>query len=119
MPEKKNSPDLHHTPLTSTEARQGRYGKPVFYVLACSLILAVIAWTAAEIWGEATDQDASGSVVDTPSQIETNTPSGAGTFDDNPAGGQSRSPEAVDKDPTYQSGTGGDSQQVTPDGTER
>lgn len=119
MAENKNRPDLHRAPLSSTEARQGRSGKPVFYVLACSLILAVIAWTAAEIWGEATDQDASGSVVAPPSQTETNTPSGAGTFDDNPAGGQSRSPEAIDQDPTYQSGTGGDSQQVTPDGTER
>lgn len=41
-------------PLTPTEARQGREGKPVFMVLVAGLILAMVAWGAAEWYGETT-----------------------------------------------------------------
>lgn len=37
--------------LNATEARQGSWGRPVFYVLVVGLILAVIAWWAAEYYG--------------------------------------------------------------------
>jgi hypothetical protein len=40
---------------TATEARQGRAGRPVLIVLICGLVLAFLAWGAAEWWGEATD----------------------------------------------------------------
>jgi hypothetical protein len=41
-------------PLSATEARQGRTGSPVLMVLIAGLILAVLAWGAAEWWGEST-----------------------------------------------------------------
>lgn len=37
--------------LSATEARQGRLGRPVLMVLVGSLILVVLAWGAAELWG--------------------------------------------------------------------
>lgn len=40
---------------TATEARQGSYGKPMLIVLVCGLVLAVVAWSGAEWWGESTD----------------------------------------------------------------
>ncbi|WP_117192971.1 hypothetical protein [Rhizobium terrae] len=43
---------------TATEARQGRWGAPVLRVLIAGLVLAFIAWGAAEWWGEATDPPA-------------------------------------------------------------
>lgn len=41
--------------LTPTEARQGVLGRPVLVVLVVGLILAMIAWAAAEFWGMAID----------------------------------------------------------------
>ena len=41
-------------PLTATDARQGAKGKPVFVVLVAGLLLAMVAWGAAEWYGEAT-----------------------------------------------------------------
>jgi hypothetical protein len=57
--------------LTATEARQGRWGRPVFYVLVCGLVLAMIAWWAAEYYGAEiappnTDQTTTSSVNKTP-----------------------------------------------------
>jgi hypothetical protein len=43
---------------TASEARQGRRGTPVLWVLVIGLILAGIAWGAAEIFGEASDNSA-------------------------------------------------------------
>ena len=120
MTEDKNDVRLQaQSPLSSTEARQGRFGRPVFYVLACSLVLAAIGWAVAEIWAESADQDTQEPTVATVPQTESNPPSGPRTFDDNPARGPSKPPETEDRDPTYQSGTGGASQQVTPDGSEK
>lgn len=45
-------------PLTPTEARQGSKGKPVFAVLVAGLILAMIAWGAAEWYGQSTEPPA-------------------------------------------------------------
>lgn len=41
--------------LTETEARQGVLGRPVLYVLVIGLILAILAWGAAEFWGMSID----------------------------------------------------------------
>ena len=41
--------------LNPTEARQGMMGRPVLYVLVIGLILAMLAWAAAEFWGMAID----------------------------------------------------------------
>jgi hypothetical protein len=40
--------------LSATEARQGRRGSPVLMVLIAGLVLAMLAWGAAEWWGEST-----------------------------------------------------------------
>jgi hypothetical protein len=37
----------HHTDVGATKARQGRYGRPVFWVLTASTFLAVIALVGA------------------------------------------------------------------------
>lgn len=41
--------------LTPTEARQGALGRPVLYVLVVGLLLAMLAWAAAEFWGMSID----------------------------------------------------------------
>lgn len=95
------------------ESRQGGLGRPVLKVLAISLVLAFLAWGAVEIWGRASapssEADPAGA-VSTPGDASTQ-----GTIDDTPAGGGQSAP--TDRDPTPQTGTGGDSQRVTPDGT--
>ena len=45
-------------PISATEARQGRTGFPVLKVLIAGLVLVMIAWGVAEMWGEATDSPA-------------------------------------------------------------
>lgn len=56
--------------LTATEARQGRWGLRVFYVLVCGLVLAMIAWWGAEYYGTDiapnTDKTITSSVSKTP-----------------------------------------------------
>lgn len=44
--------------MSATEARQGRTGFPVLKVLIAGLVLAMIAWGVAEMWGEASDPPA-------------------------------------------------------------
>ncbi|MDB5525603.1 MAG: hypothetical protein JWM58_3366 [Rhizobium sp.] len=39
--------------LSATQARQGSWGRPVFYVLVFGLLLAMFAWWAAENYGVA------------------------------------------------------------------
>ena len=41
--------------LNETEARQGVLGRPVLYVLVVGLVLAMLAWAAAEFFGMAID----------------------------------------------------------------
>jgi hypothetical protein len=45
-------------PLSANEARQGRRGSPVFMVLVGGLFLAMVAWGAAEWWGQSTEPPA-------------------------------------------------------------
>ncbi|MBB3302562.1 hypothetical protein FHT72_006581 [Rhizobium sp. BK077] len=102
----------------ATDARQGRYGKPVLAVLISALVLTMIAWGAAEIWGESIDTDPKPTASTVPDPINAK-PHGAGTFDDDPAGGGSRPPEATDRDPTPQGSGGGPTMVTTPSGTEK
>lgn len=71
--------------LSATEARQGRRGRPVLYVLVVGLILAAIAWWAAEYYGAdiappSTDQTTASSVAKDPAAnpkvIDDNQPKG-------------------------------------------
>lgn len=98
---------------TARETRQGGLGRPVLKVLAASLALAFLVWGAVEIWGESADP-----TVD--AEQTSSTANGAQTpmqetIDNTVPGGGETVP--TDRDPTQQSGTGGDSQSVTPDGT--
>lgn len=49
------SPD---EPMSATEARQGRKGSPVLMVLISGLVLVMLAWVAAEWWGQAAEPPA-------------------------------------------------------------
>jgi len=104
---------------TATEARQGRYGKPVFMVLVGGLVLAMIAWAGVEMWGESIDRTDSKTTATTPNDPINSQPSGAGTFDNNPADGSSRPPEATDRSPTPSGNGGGPTEVTTPSGTEK
>ncbi len=94
------------------ESRQGGLGRPVLRVLGISLALVFLVWGAVEIWGEASDPS---EPVDASQTSSTTNDMPAGTIDDTAPGGGETVP--TDRDPTQQSGTGGDSQRVTPDGT--
>jgi hypothetical protein len=48
----RSEPHNPQVTLSATEARQGSWGRPVFYVLVVGLILAMFAWWAAENYGE-------------------------------------------------------------------
>lgn len=95
------------------ESRQGGLGRPVLKVLAISLVLVFLVWGAVEIWGRASapsGEAGPAGTVSTPGDASTQ-----GMIDDTPADGGQSAP--TDRDPTPQTGTGGDSQRVTPDGT--
>jgi cytoskeletal protein RodZ len=100
--------------------RPGPLGKPVAIMLACALALAAVAWAGAAFWGEAQDTDAEGTPGAQPSLSE-QAPAGP-----SPSSGEASAPSQSDPantapaetDPTPPSATGGDSQSVTPDGTQ-
>lgn len=100
--------------FSAEEAKQGRRGTAVLAVLLGGLVLAFLVWGAVEIWGESTDVDRTADTEEVqppPSQEQT------GAVDQSaptPA-----TPAPVDRDPTAQTGTGGESQQVSPDGTQQ
>ncbi|WP_411034885.1 hypothetical protein [Shinella sp. BYT-45] len=97
------------------ESRQGGLGRPVLKVLGISLALAFLVWGAVEIWGERVDPSAPDDTSQTSSTSNDAGTPAQDTIDDTaPDGGQT---VPTDRDPTQQSGTGGDSQRVTPDGT--
>ena len=98
--------------FSARETRQGGPGRPVLKVLGISLVLAFLAWGAVEIWGERIDPSAP--VDDTQTSSTSDGTPTQDTIDDSVPGGGQTVP--TDRDPTQQSGTGGDSQRVTPDG---
>lgn len=118
MNDNRDDPTATTVTESGTEARQGSYGKPVFIVLVCGILLALIAWGGVEIWGESIDRDAPSTASTTPDPINAQ-PSGAGTFDNNPADGSSRPPEATDRSPSPSGNGGGPTQVTTPSGTEK
>ncbi|KQS88548.1 MULTISPECIES: hypothetical protein [unclassified Rhizobium] len=106
---------------TSVEARQGLLGRPVLMVLIGGLVLAMIAWGISEMYGEAVDNDAATDV----NQTSTSTPNAVVTptdqkvIDNAPPAGEKMQTAPTDRDPTAESGTGGDTQSVAPAGTEK
>lgn len=103
---------------TATEARQGRRGKPVLMVLVGGLVLAMIVWGGVEMWGESIDRMESKAPATSAKDLNSQ-PSGSGTFDDNPADGSSKPPEATDRSPTPSGSGSGPTQVTTPNGTEK
>lgn len=92
--------------VNPTEARQGALGKPVLLILIGALFLAVIAWGAAEMFGESTDNDAATDRQQTtPVENGQATPANQGTIDNTPANGEQMQPAPTDRDPTPQTGT--------------
>ena len=92
--------------LNPTEARQGGVGRPVLMVLVGGLFLALIAWGAAEMFGESTDNDAATDRQQTePAQNGQAAPANQGTIDNTPANGAPMQPAPTDRDPTPQTGT--------------
>lgn len=51
---------------TGKETRQGPLGKPVLMVLIGGLLLAILAWGGAELFGESTDNNATQSGQESP-----------------------------------------------------
>ncbi|UDF31729.1 UNVERIFIED_ORG: hypothetical protein LHK14_22010 (plasmid) [Roseateles sp. XES5] len=99
---------------TAQESRQGGLGRPVLTVLGTSLVLVFLVWGAVEIWGEASDPIEPVDASQTSSTTNGTQSPTQDTIDDTVPGGGQTVP--TDRDPTQQSGTGGDSQRVTPDG---
>jgi hypothetical protein len=94
---------------TSTEARQGRPGRPMLIVLVAGLALALVAWLGAEMWGEATDAPAE----------QTATPPAQSNAPETPAP-QSTTPAVpapTDQTTHPDGGTGGESQTNQPAGS--
>ena len=83
-------------PMSATEARQGRRGSPVLMVLIAGLVLAMLAWGAAEWWGQATE----------PPAEQTATPPAGSTTPENPAAAPSANP-ADPQAPPPSGGTSG------------
>ena len=86
---------------TANEARQGPLGRPVLNVLILSLLLALIAWGAAELYGGLTDDTAQ-------------SPTGQTSAPPAPPTNQPTTGTDVERNTTPQTGTGGDTQTNKP-----
>ncbi len=65
----------HPVELTATEARQGSRGRPVLVVLVAGLLLAMVAWAAAEFFGMAiapANDTGGGDTISAPASTSTN-----------------------------------------------
>lgn len=92
----------------ATESRQGRLGRPILKILLISLGLALLVWGAVEFWGMRLPPGEPVDEAQTSSTTQEQPPA---------ADPDVVEPTVTDRDPTPQTGTGGDSQRVTPDGT--
>ena len=92
--DRKHPPEGEPVRMTADEARQGGRGRPVLLVLAGSLLLAMVAWAAAEFWGLSIDNQTSESTTtaDMPSAAEPANEN-EGLVDDNPPAGVDKQPE--------------------------
>jgi len=81
--------------LTPTEARQGVLGRPVLYVLVIGLLLAMLAWAAAEFWGMSIDTQtpADNTQMSVPATEPAN--ENEAIVNDNPVPGEERQKEPV------------------------
>lgn len=93
--------------VSGAQARQGLLGRPVLMVLLGGLTLAAVAWAGAEIFGEATDNDAATQVQQVAPASDEATPANQGTVDNTPPVGEQMQTAPTDKNPTPQTGSGG------------
>lgn len=85
-------------------------------VLAAGILVILIAAASFAIWPGTTNEPAStASTTQDPINAQ---PSGPGTFDNNPATGSIKPPEATDRDPTPDGSGGGPTGVTTPSGTQ-
>ncbi|MCA1441066.1 hypothetical protein I6F07_12755 [Ensifer sp. IC4062] len=103
--------------FSGQETRQGGLGLRVLAVLTGGLFLVLLAWGAVELWGESNDSDRATQTEQTQPAPSPEQTGSVGSRTLAPADGQQAAP--TDRDPTAQSGTGGPSQQTSPDGTEK
>ena len=106
--------DAERESFSAVEAKQGRSGTAILAVLLGGLLLAFVVWGAVEIWGESVDSDQT-----TQTEQMQPAPSTEQTGSINQDQSTPAIPAPTDRDPTAQSGTGGEMQQVAPDGTEK
>lgn len=106
---------------TPVRARQGLLGRPVLIVLIGGLVLAAVAWAVVGRYGEAIDNDAATQTKQstTAGGSPAAAPADQQVIDNTPPAGEQMQPAPADRDPTAESATGGDSQSVTPSGTEK
>ncbi|WP_312366993.1 hypothetical protein [Ensifer sp.] len=106
-------------PIPAVRARQGLLGRPVLAVLVGGLILALIAWGIAGLYGEGIDEDAPTPLPQMATERPEITPTNQGIIDNSSTGAERMEPSPVDRDPTPQSGTGGPSEIKSSTGTEK
>ncbi|WP_457298287.1 hypothetical protein [Phyllobacterium sp. P5_D12] len=100
-----NKPSKSPVRETTNEARQGPLGRPVLNVLIVALLLALVAWGAAELYGERVDNAAG--VGDSGSAEQSAPPAAPST--DQPVTNTPTAPNS-----TPQTGSGGDTQTKNP-----
>jgi hypothetical protein len=81
--------------LNATEARQGRPGRPVLYVLVIGLFLAMLAWAAAEFWGMAIDTQTPSDKTQVTTPATEPASENENVVNDDPAPGDKRQTEPV------------------------
>jgi hypothetical protein len=96
--------DNHRDPdgrvvLTPTEARQGMLGRPVLYVLVIGLLLAMLAWAAAEFWGMSIDTQTPADRTQVTAPATEPASENENIVNDNPVPGDQRQTEPVIVDP--------------------
>ncbi len=92
--------------ISGVAARQGLLRRPFLMVLIGGLVLAVVAWAGAAMFGESTDNDGATQVEET-APAKDSVPADQGTVGNAPSTGEQMQPVPVDKDPTPQTGSGG------------
>jgi hypothetical protein len=81
--------------LTPTEARQGVLGRPVLYVLLIGLLLAMLAWGAAEFWGMSIDTQTPADGTQTSAPAANPASENENVVNDDPVPGEVRQTEPV------------------------
>ncbi|WP_409527426.1 hypothetical protein [Rhizobium sp. BK529] len=103
-------------PSYEEELADRRRSVSLWGVLAAGILVILIAAVSFAIWPSTTTDPAS-TASTKPDAINAQ-PSGQGTFDNNPATGSIKPPEATDRDPTPDGSGGGPTGVTTPSGTQ-